>query len=352
VSVRTMHVVARGTFWAAPLDSGIMGRGDHIEIAVIGAGGIGSRHLQSLRGLPSEARIQVVEPSPAALDLARRRWGAALGEADHEMKIWRSVDQIEGPLDVAIVATNSDVRRQVTERLLERIPVQHLVLEKFLFQAPSDYERASELVRNTETAAWVNTARRLWPVYRDLKDWLDTDGPIALSITATLPDGLGSNTVHFVDLFRYLTGRPITLMDGSLLQPCENERRPGHIEFSGVVTGRSDLGDHFSFTSLPKAGAPLLVSITTGKKHVILNESRGLLLAASQSAGWAWQSSDFTVPLQSQLTQIFAKQLISKGTCPLPTLDEASQSHLVLLKAFLASYRDHVDAAATSCPVT
>jgi hypothetical protein len=85
---------------------------------------------------------------------------------------------------------------------------------------------------------------------------------------------------------------------------------------------------------------------------VILNESRGLLLAASQSAGWAWQSSDFTVPLQSQLTQIFAKQLISKGTCPLPTLDEASQSHLVLLKAFLASYRDHVDAAATSCPVT
>ena len=286
------------------------------------------------------------------MDLARRRWDAAYGDADHELVILRSVDQLEGPLDIAIVATNSDVRRQVTEHLLERVTVRHLVLEKFLFQAPSDYERMSELARSSGTETWVNTARRMWPVYHELRESLDTEGPIALGVTATVSDGLGSNSVHFVDLFRFLTGRPIGVMEGSLLKPCENQRRFGHIEFSGVVTGRSDLGDHFSFTSLARTGAPLLVSITSGTQHVIINESQGLLLIASQSSGWSWTSRDFVVPFQSQLTQLVAEQLVGQGSCPLPTLDEASSSHLVLLEAFLDSYRAHIDEGATSCPVT
>jgi hypothetical protein len=293
-----------------------------------------------------------VDPSDASLDLARRRWDAAPGEAHHELLYLRSVDHLEGPLDIAIVATNSDVRRQVTEQLLERITVRHLVLEKFLFQAPSDYERISELAENSGTTTWVNTARRMWPVYHELRDSLETDGPIALGVTATVPDGLGSNSVHFVDLFRFLTGRSIDVMDGSLLEPCENQRRPGHIEFSGAVAGRSDLGDHFSFTSLPRPGAPLLVSITTATQHVIINESQGLLLVASQPAGWSWASRDFVVPFQSQLTQLFAEELAARGSCALPTLDEASPSHLLLLKTFLGSYRAHIDERATSCPVT
>lgn len=323
-----------------------------MDIAVVGAGAIGSRHLQSLRGLQSPATVHIVDPSDTSLALARERWDEASPGSDHDLVALRDLKGLAEPLDLAIVATNSDVRREVIEQLLGQVPVAHLVLEKFLFPTPADYERVCALVGRKATTTWVNTARRMWPIYQQLRDSLDLDRPVSLSVTAPVSVGLGSNSVHFLDLLTFLTGRSIVALEGSLLKPIKNLRREGHVEFSGTIVGRNEFGDYFSLTTLAGTQTPHLIAITTGTQHVVINESDGLMSTATESSGWSWTSSEFVVPLQSQLTKDIAVQLVSQGTCSLPSLEEASTSHLALLDAFIDNYRIHVDGEATSCPVT
>jgi hypothetical protein len=272
--------------------------------------------------------------------------------ASHDLTMHRSIEELRRPIDVAIVATNSDVRRQVVEQLLDHVVPDHLVLEKFLFQAPADYGAVGALTERAGTRTWVNTARRMWPAYSALRTGLDTLGPVSLRIIGTVAHGLGSNAVHFVDLQTYLTGRACGRFFGDLLVPLESHRRPGHIEFSGSLAGANDFGDQFTFTVLPDPGAPLLVEMTTRTEHVVIEEGGGTVAVADEAGQWAWRTEPFTMTLQSELTARLVTELMQEGICPLPTLQEASRSHLALLEAFLASYRRHVDVEAVGCPVT
>lgn len=327
-----------------------------VKVAILGCGGIGSRHLQALRLLDSNVEIIAVDPSQEARQLAQQRWDQApFGRGDHQLQFLETLDGLDSALDVAIVATGSDVRRSVTEHLFEVASPRHVVLEKFLFPRVEDYARVSQAARATGIHAWVNTSRRMWPDYARFRNDLNATGPVALQVTGVLEHGLGSNAVHFLDLLAFLTGRPIDRIDGALLEPRPNTKRPRFTEFVGSVSGSNDFGDHFHFTALDASLRPLLLTITSDAGHLVIDEAETTVPQRGCRSGVGGAAVDVRPvrPVrQSSLTSKLVMDLVNHGSCSLPTLEESTTVHVPLLKAFLASFRHHVDPEAHACPVT
>ena len=107
----------------------------------MGVGQLGSRYLQGLAQINKDVRVSLVDPNPSALDLARKRY-EEMPSNSHILSVNYHQDTtgMKGRVDLAIIATNSDVRLQVIENLLDKFEVNYLILEKVVFQSVEDFE--------------------------------------------------------------------------------------------------------------------------------------------------------------------------------------------------------------------
>ncbi len=300
------------------------------------------------------SRVHVVDPDPEARERAAVLAAKTPDRGSVEVAEYDDVTELANDVAVAVVATGSGIRSQVVTALLATIRVEHLVLEKFLFPRRNEYAQVSELLRTVGTSGWVNTPRRLWPGYQRLRESLDLEAPVSLRIQANPTHGLGSNAVHFVDLFRFLAGEAAVGLGGSPLQGrglrvIDNQRRRGYIEFDGTLFGSTPRGDHLEITAMPGSTAPLLVAVTCGDEHVLIDEAGGVLMRKGAGSE-GWRQDAFVLRLQSELTGQVVRDLAATGRCALPDLEDATEAHLALLGPFLQA----LDAADedTPCMVT
>ena len=88
--------------------------GSSKKIAIIGAGQLGSRHLQGLTKINQAIDITVIEPNPDALNLAKNRYEEMpVNPLVRSVSYVSSLKSISQDLDLAIIATNANVRRKV-----------------------------------------------------------------------------------------------------------------------------------------------------------------------------------------------------------------------------------------------
>ena len=140
------------------------------QIAIIGAGQLGSRHLQGILKSSFEFDVYVVDPYLSSLEVAEDRAGEI--EHLHEVFFEESISRLPRVLDLVIVATNSDVRLSVLKQLLDHSQVGLLILEKVLFQSLHEYEEAQEILESTRTKTFVNHSRRKQEIYKGLQNIL------------------------------------------------------------------------------------------------------------------------------------------------------------------------------------
>ncbi len=140
------------------------------NIVIIGAGNIGSRHLQGLKNIDFPLRIYVVDPNESSLKIAKERYNSIYNDKCQQEVIYtQSIEKFGELIDLAIIATNSKIRRDVIADLVELNKVKYLILEKILFQKEEDYYYILELLEKQCLKTWVNCARRSVPFYQELK---------------------------------------------------------------------------------------------------------------------------------------------------------------------------------------
>lgn len=328
-------------------------------IGIVGGGQIGSRHLQALAHLGRSATVYLCDPNPASLAIAESRFqDVASPGGEVALSLHQDLSALPGFLDVAIVATSADVRLEVLRHLLEKSQVKYLILEKVLFQSAQDCDEAAQLLSGTATRTWVNCPRRLSAIYSELRAALAEVRPgfrpLEVRVTGSAW-GIGCNSVHFLDLIRYLAGENGDLaLTSSGLSAAFPAKRAGFVEFTGSLAGRVGTGGHFSLTSYPEGNAPVLIHVDSPAVRCVIAEEDGHLAGwrSSASENWQWRpfSSDF--PYQSQLSQLIVRSLLDTGTCALPTFEESVRIHKPLLKALnrhhFGGYADN----STRCPIT
>ena len=215
---------------------------------IIGAGQLGSRHLQGLLKFDKEQIIYVLDTSKSSLNIAEER--ASEIEFEHTIKYITNWDNIPSELDLVIVATGASVRSKVVTKLLKVCNVKNLILEKILFQDLESYSDISKLIKATGTPTWVNHPRRMFKHYIDIKNKLSASEEVVNFQVFGGNWDLACNALHFIDLISFLSNSEVMELDfKGIDNKVINSKRSNCIEFTGSFSGKLKNGNNFNICS-------------------------------------------------------------------------------------------------------
>lgn len=323
------------------------------KIALIGAGQLGSRHLQALAKIDIPVMLQVVDPDADSLKVARGRY-LEISDNDNitHIDFLTKIDGLNANLDLCVIATNADVRFRVFQELVSKKKVSYIAFEKVLFQSDKQFNDAKELINQNGISCWVNCARRMFPIYNQIKEIMAGDCKINLQVSGG-DWGLACNTIHFIDLLAFLSDDTsykldITDLDSSVRQ----SKRKGFIEVTGKLTGIFSNGSRIEIESIAGSEEPTLISINNSRVKAVLDESRGIAKVSRQEKNWDEEVSEFKVPFQSELTHLAAKEILESGTCKLTNFDESYVLHVPYLDAIKKHIETVEHRKYDCCPIT
>lgn len=333
------------------------------RVALIGVGNLGSRHLQGLAKSNNKLSIECFEPNQSNIDLALERFKEVIGDSDSDSDIaLQFVDSLQSfseDIDVAIIATNADIRAEVVEDLLNEKNVKNIVLEKVLFQDEASYYKIKDLIENKDVTAWVNHPRRLFDIHKPLLVEIRKSNKLSFQVSG-VNWGLGSNGLHFLDLLTWLTNTEngdVELGWNSIGRSIGESKRPKFREIYGTISGAINDKVDFSITSLkPQSSEVQLptISIVSDKIKVFIDEYNGVINYALENDGWHWHSVEGEFPLlfQSQMTSKIVDDIIDNGQPSLPSYQVSMMLHLPFISAVKAGIEEFENVKLASCPIS
>jgi predicted dehydrogenase len=321
------------------------------QLLIIGAGQLGSRHLQGLLKLSGTNNLYVVDPFEEALSVAATR--ATEIHHNHFIFFKKSLDELPNTFDLVIVATNSLVREKITFQLLSDFEIRFLILEKVLFPNLEAYKNISDVLQMNGTPCWVNHPRRMFHHYQQIKEKLAANEPIVFQAIGR-NWGLGCNSLHLLDIFTYLDGSAVQSINVDLLDNAIQEsKRAGYIEFTGTLNGVFSSGNAFQITSWRGDFSPLTVTVFQSANRFIVQEGGAVqVLHLAQGENYKTQTLPFDSKYQSDLTTTIALNLFETDNCDLPKYEEARMVHEPFLKALLKKYNQITNRESHICPIT
>ena len=323
------------------------------KIVLIGAGHLGSRHLQGLAKIDIPVSLHVIDPSLDSLQIAQERYfEVPINENIYSISFKTALNDLEDEFDLCIVATTSDIRLDVIKDLLSKKKVHYLLLEKVLFQRSEDFEEAKILLNNKGVKTWVNCVRRAVPLYQNLKKYFQKNDLIEYKVSGR-NWGIGSNSIHFIDHMAYYANELSYEVDiEGLDQYIWPSNKEGFSEFTGILNVRFSSGSGLVMESRSNGDFSVFISITSSKTKVDIDEVSGKVKIFRKENNWSDKEVFFRIPYQSELTHIVAKQILETGTTCLTPFDESSKLHIPLIKAL----KEHVEMVenrqCVCCPIT
>lgn len=322
------------------------------KIVIVGAGQLGSRHLQGLARINLPSEIYVVEPNNENRERSTERYN----EIPRNVNISKyspleSIEQLPDEIDLAIISTNADIRAAVTDKLILNKKVRYILFEKVLFQNPNDYFRIEELLHQKGIKAWVNCPRRTFSIYKEIKDFFGGE-----KVNLFLQGGnwgLGCNAMHFIDTMAFVNNSKISLLNSDMLDKDVIEsKRKGYIEFTGKLIGLTENGAELIFQSDRTSIIPPIVIFYNDTKRVVVQEYQKRAIFYSHENHWEPKELIFDFPFQSMLTNIFAESILSGGECQLVSYQESAQLHLKMINSFVSHLHKNTSININHCPIT
>jgi hypothetical protein len=298
------------------------------NVVVIGAGQLGSRHTQALKAVTVPLQIWVVDPSAEALALTRQRYADMPGDgSNHRIEFGTELPASITAVDVAIIATNADVRLNVLRNLLAGRRVSAAILEKILFRFPGEYDEALRLISAAGTKAWVNCCMRQSRIYDHIWKTLRGTGRISYRVSGSV-FGLMTNAIHYVDHACHLLGSTEFSVDPEGLdRGFIASKRRGFSECTGELQVAFADGSAVSLVCFAEGNTPIVVEISSGAGRFIVREVDGVTYYSGAKNGWGWEQFDGTASYQSKLTTPLVEGILAAGTSMLTPLAESIEIH-------------------------
>lgn len=314
-------------------------------VSIIGAGQLGSRHLQGLKAAQAELDIWVMDANSDSLQVAKERYDAVPSDTPKTVHFVESTDALPSALDLVIIATGSKPRAAIVKALLAHAKVTYLVLEKFLFPNMKEYDEVAHLFEEKKVKCWVNCPRRMWESYKAIKKLIKPEYPVLFQKNGK-DWGICCNSVHFIDVWMYLAGDSSFTVNLQGMEPqVIGSKRNGYIELLGKERFYSSKGDELILGSFAEYDGDSRVCIKNGNNEIIINESTG---------EWTYngEKHEDKTPFQSGLTGKLADELITSNTCGLTPYLLSSEYHKPFLKAVTEFVNRVQGTNSDSCPIT
>lgn len=310
------------------------------KIAIIGVGQIGSRHLQGLASSIDPLDIYAIDPGEASRTTAAKRWAeVAQSNITHQTHFASNISELPDKLDLVIVASTSKVRLNVIEEFFESHTTSALILEKFLFANLDDYKIASEILEKKGIPTWVNCPMRLFPAMQWIKRDLTSSEKLKMNVTGS-GWGLGTNAIHFLDLFAYFCeSERFSTQTFELSTEIRDSKRTGYVEVDGKCSYDSGNGDELFMESLPEGDLPIKIEIKQGSNYwqiVKLADRLDWFFANDQSVEHG--PLQLPAPFQSQLTSDMVDEICATGKSGLTPWRDSFALHTTILSDFIANF--------------
>jgi predicted dehydrogenase len=314
------------------------------NIAIIGIGQLGSRHLQGLKLADVEMNIFIVDVNDTSLQTARERYEQVPGNNKiHDFQLCKSIVQLPDEIDLAIIATGSLVRASVTNELLKTARVKNIIFEKVLFPVLYEYVQIENLLVQNNVHAWVNCTRRMFEHYKIIRNMVA--GTNILFEMTGKNWGLGCNAVHYLDLFVFLTGEQDFSLTVNLDKQIYPSKRAGYVEFTGSIAGVTPNGSRYVISSLKDYAHPATLSIKNEKTNILIDEMNNKMIINDVE-------QTIQTPFQSQLTGKTAEQILRQEKSDLTPFAESTQIHCRFLAPLIDFYNDITNKNSENCPIT
>src|SRR6267142_922390 len=318
-----------------------------------GCGDIGSRHLQAVAALPEISEIEVVDPRPEAIDVAKARLAEVPQGSKRSVRWLSRVEDARPDGAICIVATQAKDRVSLMAQLAESLSYQAFLVEKIVAQSTTEYEQLLNLQRQRGLSIWVNCKTRAYPFHLRAREYFPADEPIQFSVFGG-NHGLASNGLHSVDLFvfydrcDFLTPAHISVDD-----VLHESKRGGDVyDLSGTLVARSNKGSTMHLSFAPDHVAPPSYMVASSRFRFLLDQWDRLAFT-SASTDWEWHAVDFSDDLLiSTMSKQFVAQIVKESRCDLPTLSECRAAHTFLLDELLPHFRRLTGRPLDRCPVT
>ena len=319
------------------------------KIVLIGCGNIGSRHLQAVIKVKGVTSVEIVEPNIKSQKTAKLRLNKIEFNKLKQKIFWhKSLSTIKNQSDLVIIATNSKGRVNLIQKLLQ-LGHRKFIVEKMVCQSAEEYKKLLFLFKKFNAKGWVNTNRRYFKSYQNIKTKFANLENIHLSVFAS-NSGLGTNAIHFLDLFSWLAEDYKIKLNGEFLENTivENKRGGNFKEFLGTIIGFSK-NSFVSLTFFPAKKESFLIKIYGENRYAIIDELK------EQS-----HFIDKKVKVKingkfghtSELTTKIIQDIFSKDNCLLPTLKDSSYLHKELFRIFNKHLKKTLNKDVKLCPIT
>lgn len=323
-----------------------------MKIILIGAGQIGSRHLQGIGNLNiANVKIDVVDLCPKSIAVAKERY-AETKKNNQTINYFHSIAESKIiKYDMAIIATNANVRGKAIKELLFLKEVKFLLLEKVLFQKESEYFEIGNLLQEKGVTTWVNHPRRTYPFYKLLQKYLENASKINFSVSVG-NWGLACNALHLFDLFEFLSRKSLTHINFSKVdKEITLARRAGCLEINGFLTGT--LGNSSFQINHSKNNAPFQLLISSDVCNVCADEVNGTNVISWYKNDWKLECYHGKITFfQSELTKYLIEDINLKGSCELPTYKDSSELHLKFINPLQEFINNYSGKKYDLCPIT
>ncbi len=331
------------------------------QIVLIGAGKLGSRHLQALSKLKTiDTKLHVVDKSKESLLIAKKRLAEVKGsKLTHNANFYRDINDLNlKEINLLILATTAENRLDILNQLVKKTKIRNLILEKFLFQKEKDFYKADEVLKKNKIKTWVNCPRRQWDFYKTLKKNLQKEKIIEVKVDGAMWS-MATSAIHFIDLISFLIDEKSYEVSktnfGKSFVPSYSiitgPRQSTFIEFFGRIKGKFKNATSFSFFCTKK-NRPFLITIQTASKRIEIYEELGRCVFFDLKKLNKIKEVFFTMPYQSEITNLIAEDIISRNDCSLTAYEESMGLHLPLLKSYLKYLSKISSKNTTKCPIT
>jgi hypothetical protein len=294
-----------------------------MNILTVGFGNMGCRHTQSMMNSFPDASFWVLEPSIEILETNLGRIGAS----SHQIQRVNSLNELSEYIDFAIVATTAFHRFEIVKLLLEK-GVKKILLEKVVFQSEMQFQEIIFLANKQKASIYCNFVNRYFPNYQSIKLKLNKS---RLTMTVLGGDfGLGCNSLHYIDLFEYLTGSSASLTAFQMEENKKGNRR-GHMykEVLGQLIWETINCDRLVILADEKRNGGNEIIIEQDGETDILNEET---LKHYHFSSGKIELSEFRILYSSSLTGIILQDILD-GKCTLPTIQETQKCHIQFFHA-------------------
>ncbi len=322
------------------------------NIVIIGAGNIGSRHLQALKAVDIPLDITVVDPNPDSIKIAKERYNSVLsGHYKHSINYFRNFNEIKDEFDIAIVATHSNIRRMVIEQLFEVSHVRAFILEKILFTKADDYSIVGNLLKEKKSKAWVNCTRRVIPFYKDKIRFWFRNKKSTFNISGSKWK-LISNIIHFIDFMAFiLNDNELSIEYDNLELDLVESNIPNFLELNGSTKIHFKKGSLGIISCFSTGTQPLIIDIASDEVRCIINETEGKSWV-NRNSKKGWEVFESPILYTSQITSFLVESIIEKNECPLTPYEESMKLHLAIYENLLKFLNENFDKNFKSYPFT